>query len=72
LTLTGLSEGSHNLTVYAADAYGSAANIGASETINFTIAKTEPFPTALVITASGASLAIVAAALLVYFKKRKR
>ena len=34
--------------------------------------KTEPFPTTLVITASGASLAVVATGLLVYSKKRKR
>jgi hypothetical protein len=32
----------------------------------------DPFPTALVATASGASLAVVAAILLVYFKTRKR
>ncbi|MBN1358603.1 hypothetical protein JW988_07535, partial [Candidatus Bathyarchaeota archaeon] len=43
LTLTGLSGGMHNVTVYANDTYG---NMGASETIFFTI---EPFPTALVI-----------------------
>jgi hypothetical protein len=41
-TLTGLADGSHNLTIYANDAAG---NMGASETINFTIAqKTEPSP----------------------------
>jgi len=33
--------------------------------------KIEPFPTVLVITASGASLAIVGVGLLVYFKKRQ-
>jgi multisubunit Na+/H+ antiporter MnhC subunit len=32
----------------------------------------EPFPTALVITASGITVAVVAVGLLVYFKKRKR
>jgi N-acetylneuraminic acid mutarotase len=69
ITLYGLSSGLHNLTVYAKDTYG---NIGASETINFTIAEeTEPFPTAIVATASGASVAAVGAGLLVYFKKRK-
>ena len=68
LTLIGLSSGLHNITVYAKDTYG---NIGASETINFTVAKeTEPFPTALVATASAASAAVVGVGLLVYFKKR--
>jgi len=69
-TLTGLSDGSHNLTVYAND---TAGNTGASETIHFSI-KTQPskpFPTALVATASGASAAVVCLGLLVYFKKRK-
>ena len=72
-TLTGLVNGVHNVTVYATD---SAGNVGASQTIHFTIAPEqqqtpEPFPTALVAVASGASIAVVAAGLLVYFKKRK-
>lgn len=37
-----------------------------------TTTEPEPFPTALVLTASGASLAVVAFGLLVYWKKRKR
>jgi hypothetical protein len=68
-TLTGLPNGEHNITVYATDLAG---NVGASETITFTIAKPEPFPTALVATASGASATIIGIGLLVYFKKRKR
>ena len=39
-----------------------------SDTVNFTI---QLFPTTLVVTVSGASVAVVAAALLVYFKKYK-
>jgi len=67
--LTGLSEGAHNLTVYATDVAG---NIGASETITFTVAKPpEPLPTTLVI-APPASVAVMGVGLLVYFKKRKR
>ena len=66
-TLVGLSNGLHTLTVYANDTVG---NVGTSETISFTV--DVPFPTALVISASGVSLAVVAAGLLVYFKKRKR
>jgi N-acetylneuraminic acid mutarotase len=66
-TLSGLSSGLHNVTVYAKDAF---ENIGASETITFTIAKLEPFPTSLVATASGMSVAIIGIGLLVYFRKR--
>ena len=73
-TLTGLSTGSHNVTMYARDVAG---NTGASETIYFAIAEEqrqepepEPFPTILVV-ASVASVAVVSAGLLSYFKKRK-
>jgi hypothetical protein len=67
-TLTGLSPGVHNVTVYATDVVG---QIGASETIAFTVAEEpEPFPTAQVV-ASVAILAVVGGGLLVYFKKRK-
>jgi len=69
ITLTGLSYGEHNITVYATDIAG---NIGASETITFTVAKEpEPFPTAIVAVIV-ASVAVVGAGLLVYFKKRRR
>jgi len=68
ITLTGLSYGEHNITVYATDIAG---NIGASETITFTVAKEpDPFPTAIVAVIV-ASVAVVGAGLLVYFKKRK-
>ncbi len=68
-TISGLTNGLHNVTVYATDDVG---NTGASETIIFNVAKPpEPFPTALVATASGASVAIVGIGLLVYFKKRR-
>jgi hypothetical protein len=64
-TLAGLSVGEHNVTIYATDLAGHS---GVSETITFTVA--EPFPTVAV--ASGASVAAVGVALLVYFKKHKR
>ena len=69
-TLTGLSNGLHNITVYAWDMAG---NIGTTETIFFTIAKPEPepFPTNMVI-APITSVAFVSVGLLVYFRKRKR
>jgi len=64
--LTGLSEGAHNITVYATD---NAGNIGASEIITFTIAKPEPLPTTMII-APIVSVVVIGVGLLVYFKKR--
>jgi hypothetical protein len=66
-TLTGLSNGLHNVTVYASD---ELENTGASETISFRVAE-EPFPVAPVAAASVAAIAAVGVGLLVYFKKRK-
>ena len=76
-TLVGLSEGLHNVTVYANDTIGRKGN---SATVTFNItqeseelpaSEPEPFPTTVVITATGASMAVVGVGLLVYFKKRK-
>jgi hypothetical protein len=66
-TLSGISNGLHNVTVYARD---ELENTGASETISFSVEA--PFPLVPVAAASGASIAVVAVGLLVYFKKRKR
>jgi N-acetylneuraminic acid mutarotase len=66
-TLTGVSNGAHNITVYAQDIAG---NIGSSETLYFSVDAPEPFPTTLVAT-SGVVVAIVGVGLIVYFKKRK-
>jgi hypothetical protein len=74
-TLAGLVEGSHSLVVYAND---TAGNIGASETVNFTVATVESqsgpelFPVTFIAAASGAFVIVVGAGLLVYFNKRKR
>jgi hypothetical protein len=74
-TLSDLAGGSHSLVVYANDTIG---NVGASQTINFTVAlptltKTAPFSTLTVAAVSGAVAAAVVATvgLLVYFNKRK-
>jgi hypothetical protein len=70
-TLTGLSNGEYNITVYANDTFG---NISASQTVNFTVAlppEMEPFPTMFVAVASIATIAVVGVGVLVYFKKRK-
>jgi hypothetical protein len=74
-TLSGLSVGSHNVTVYAQDFVG---NAGASETVTFTVlsepelssSNPESFPTVLVIIASSASVAVIGSSLLMYLKKR--
>jgi len=69
-TLTDLSEGSHNITVYAYDRVGNEV----SESVYFTVSVPKPFPTTLLL---GSAIAVAVAAvvglgLLVYFKKRKR
>lgn len=64
-TLTGLTHGYHNITVYATDKLG---NIGASEPIFFTVA--EPFPTVIVI-ASVIIVAVAGMGLLINLKKRR-
>jgi hypothetical protein len=69
LTLTGLEEGLHNVTLYAIDLAGNAAK---PKTLFFNVNLPEPFPLATVTTASGVSVAIIGAGLMVYTKKRKR
>jgi hypothetical protein len=68
-TITDLPNGLHNVTVYTKDEF---ENMGASETITFTVAEEpEPFPTAMVVAVSVTAIAVVGVGLLVYFKKRK-
>jgi len=68
VTLSELTNGVHNITVYAEDTFG---NEGASETIIFNIDVPESFPTTLVI-ASVITVSVIGIGLLVYFQKRKR
>ena len=70
LTLTGLAEGAHNVTLYAADLVG---NTAAPQTLFFNVDLPEPFPI-MPVTASIATVAMVSFGLgfLAYFKKRKR
>jgi len=66
-TLTGLSIGEHSITVYATD---EAGNIGASETIHFSI--TEPFPTSFAVASVIVVVVVlVGIGLLIYGIKRK-
>jgi N-acetylneuraminic acid mutarotase len=65
-TIDGLANDVHNVTVYAKDTLG---NVGASETIYFTV--DVPFP-AMFVVAPVASVVVVGAVLAIYFKKRKR
>jgi hypothetical protein len=64
LTLEGLLDGAHNLTLFATDAAG---NIGSSETMYFTVDVPEP-PVVPVIAVAAI---VIGVGLLVYFKKRK-
>jgi hypothetical protein len=75
ITITGLTSGLHNITVYAKDEF---ENMGASETVNFTIAKEseESFPMCLavavaIVVAAVVLVAAVGVGLSVYLKKRK-
>lgn len=69
-TLSGLPVGSRNVTVYARDAAG---NVGASETVVFTVAEPESFPTVPVAVAvSVASIAVVACAGLILTRRKRR
>ena len=63
-TLTDLSYGAHNLTLYVTD---QARNIG-YKTFSFKV--NEPFPTELAVAL--AAIAVTTIGILVYFKKRKR
>ena len=69
-TLSGLRNGKHGVKIYAWDAAG---NVGASETVSFTVAEPESFPTVPVAAVSAASItAVGAAGLLLTHRKRRR
>lgn len=70
-TLSGLTVGVHNVTVFAWDFAG---NVGMSETVSFTVAKPEPalsFSTP-VVAASSASVIVAMAGLFVFLRKRRK
>jgi N-acetylneuraminic acid mutarotase len=69
-TLSDLSVGSHNVTVYAKDVEG---NVGSSETLFFSVAKPETFPTTTFAIVSGMILVLVVGiiSLLLFRRHRK-
>ena len=76
-TLTGLSNGEHNVTVYA---WNDAGNVGASQIINFdvvnnssaTILRSDPFPTSTIIAVFISLMIGVTLTFLFFFRKDKR
>jgi parallel beta-helix repeat protein len=68
-TVANLTNGLHSITVYANGTFG---NVGASQTITFTIAKPQPFPTATVAAVSGAIVAVACVGLILYVRGRGR
>jgi hypothetical protein len=66
-TISGLTSGLHNVTVYARD---ELENTGVSETINFSVET--PFPTTLVVAAIAIAITGGSALAIYYFKKPKR
>ena len=69
LALTGLENGVHNVTLYAADLAG---NVGDPETLFFSVDVPEPFPVVPVAAASSVAIVLASAGLMLYFRKRKR
>jgi hypothetical protein len=70
LNLTGLTNGSHNIIVYANDTVG---NTGATETFTFTVAKeAEPDTTPTALLETVALIAAVFIVAVLYLKKRQK
>ena len=67
-TLTGLSAGLHNVTVYAKD---TNENVGASETIVFTVAPESFLSSTLVVVAVAVLVGVVCVGLFLYFRKHR-
>ncbi len=71
VTIDGIPNGLHTIVVYANDTFG---NMGASQTVNFTIAKPKTllYSNAMITAVSGAAAVIVViTVLLIYFKRWK-
>jgi len=68
-TLTALSNGAHNLTIYANDTLG---NMAASRTIYFSVEVPTQEPSSATLVGASASVAVMGIGLIVWFKKRNR
>lgn len=69
-TLTGLTDGSHSIIVYAND---TAGNMGNSQTITFTVDRTEPFPCVTIIIAiSSIAIVICIGVSLLLFRRHRK
>jgi N-acetylneuraminic acid mutarotase len=66
-TISGLSNGQHNITVYAQDSFGN----NASQTITFNVNLPKAPQTILAAVGSGATAVVICIGAIVYFKKRK-
>ena len=67
LTLSGVSDGLHNVTVYAGDSSGF---VGASETVSFTVAS-ESFPYVIYAVSITVFVVVVMSAVLLFRRHRK-
>jgi len=67
ITLSGLPDGSHYVTIYAKDKYG---NVGASETITFTLLSSNQLLEVSVLAALLTAIVIAIGSLLIYRRKR--
>lgn len=65
--LTDLTEGSHNLTVYACDMAG---NVGESQTVTFAVDEPEPFPVLIILGVVVAVVLVVVDVLLIARRRR--
>jgi parallel beta-helix repeat protein len=69
VSLSKLSNGLHNVTVYATDTFG---NMGVSETVSFIVDAPDSFPVVPIAVVSAVVVGVAASAgFLIYFKKRK-
>ena len=67
-TLANMTNGAHRITLFANDTFG---NMGASETVTFTVSVPELFPV-VPVTAASAAVVVACAGLLLYHRKHRK
>jgi hypothetical protein len=65
-TIANITNGAHTLTVYANDTYG---NYAVPQTLNFTVAVPEPFPTLIFVAITAVLATVIAAVSIAVYKK---